>query len=113
MSESNQSAQRNYAMFDAELSGAVLNMHMLGRIWRWLNPYKLRLLLSAVLILITSFFAVIMEIIISRVLVDYVIIGEADSNMPDLGMIELTKWVTTQLSIEPIYSAGILFSVSC
>ncbi len=109
MSESNQSAQRNYAMFDAELSGAVLNMHMLGRIWRWLNPYKLRLLLSAVLILITSFLAVIMEIIISRVLVDYVIIGEADSNMPDLGMIELTKWVTTQLSIEPIYSAGILF----
>jgi len=63
---------RDHAMFDAELSGAVLNLQLLNRIMRWLRPYKLRLLVSAILILITSFLVVISEIIISRVLVDYI-----------------------------------------
>ena len=98
-------------MFDAELSGAVLNMQLLVRIWRWLAPYRLRLFFSAVLVLIASFIAVIMEIIISRVLVDYVIIGEADSNMPDLGMIQATIWLSEFASVEPIYAAGMIFFV--
>jgi ATP-binding cassette subfamily B protein len=102
-------------MFDAELSGAVLNMHLLGRILKWLKPYRITLFFSAVLILITSTAAVIMEIIISRVLVDYIIIGhspqpgETTIDMPDLGMIELTKWVEVQFGLEPIFAAGSLF----
>lgn len=103
--------KRNHAMFDAELSGNVLNMQLLGRIGKWLLPYKLSLLLSSVLVLITSFFAVLLEIIISRVLVDFVIIGEADSTMPDLGMIALTEWLSLQTGMPPIYSAGVLFFI--
>jgi ATP-binding cassette subfamily B multidrug efflux pump len=103
--------KRNYAMFDAELSGNALNMQLLGRIGKWLLPYKLSLVLSSVLVLITSFFAVLLEIIISRVLVDFVIIGEANSTMPDLGMIALTEWLSRQTGMPPIYSAGVLFFI--
>ena len=103
--------KRNHAMFDAELSGNVLNMQLLGRIGKWLLPYKLSLLLSSVLVLVTSFFAVLLEIIISRVLVDFVIIGEADSTMPDLGMIALTQWLSLQTGMPPIYAAGVLFFI--
>jgi ATP-binding cassette subfamily B multidrug efflux pump len=102
-------SSKNHAMFDAELSGTVLNGQLLLRVMSWLRPYRPRLLLSAVLILITSCVAVSMEIIISRVLVDYIIVGNANSNMPDLGMIALTQWVESQLGIEPIYAAGLLF----
>jgi ATP-binding cassette subfamily B protein len=111
VSAENQEQKRDYGMFDAELSGNVLNMQLLGRIWRWLKPYKLSLLLSSVLVLIASFFAVLLEVIISRVLVDYVIVGEANSNMPDLGMIDLTEWLVVQTGLPPIYVAGILFFV--
>ncbi len=104
-------AKRDYGMFDAELSGNVLNMQLLGRIWRWLTPYKLSLVVSSVLVLATSFLAVILEVIISRVLVDYVIVGEADSNMPDLGMIALTEWLVSVSGWPPIYVAGGLFFV--
>jgi ATP-binding cassette subfamily B protein len=103
--------KRDYGMFDAELSGNVLNMQLLGRLWRWLKPYRLSLLLSSILVLITSFFAVMLEVIISRVLVDYVIIGETNSNMPDLGMIALTEWLVTNTGLPPIYVAGGLFFV--
>jgi ATP-binding cassette subfamily B protein len=98
-------------MFDAELSGAVLNMQLFGRIVQWLVPYRLSLFVSGVLVLIASFSAVVMEIVISRVLVDYIIVGETDSMMPDLGMIDMTRWVELQLGIEPIFAAGLIFFV--
>ena len=65
--------ERDHAMFDAELSGAVLNFQLLTRILTWLVPYKLSLWVSAVLVLAASFAAVLMEVVISRVLVDYII----------------------------------------
>ena len=103
--------KRNYAMFDAELSGNVLNMQMLGRIWQWLEPYHWRLVVSAVLILATSIFAVMMEVVISRVLVDYVIIGERNANMPDMGLISLTEWLVDSTGMPAIYAAGALYFV--
>ena len=98
-------------MFDAELSGAVLNLQLFVRIMRWLRPYRISLYISAILILIASFCAVVMEVVISRVLVDYIIVGETESLMPDLGTIELTMWLEQSLGIEPIFAAGLIFLV--
>ena len=109
--------RRDHSMFDAELSGAVLNLQLLARIVRWLSPYRLRLGLSAVLVLLTSFVTVLMEVVISRVLVDYIIVGgardaaEGRIDMPDLGMIELTRWLEATLDLSPLYAAGLLFFV--
>ena len=102
-------AETDHGMFDAELSGTVLNLQLLRRIVGWLEPFKIRLAFSAVLILAASCVTVMMEIIISRVLVDYIIVGEMSSHMPDLGMIALTRWVESYLGIEPIFAAGLLF----
>jgi len=98
-------------MFDAELSGAVLNMHLFGRLLKWLKPYRFSLILSTVLVLIASYAAVVMEILISRVLVDYIIVGEAESPMPDMGMIDLTIWVEQQTGLSSLNSAGLLFFI--
>lgn len=96
-------------MFDAELSGAVLNMHLLGRLMKWLKPYRLNLVISTVLVLLASVATVLMEVVISRVLVDYIIVGETASIMPDLGMIELTQSVEAVTGLAPLFSAGLLF----
>lgn len=98
-------------MFDAELSGAVLNMHLLGRLAGWLKPYRFSLFLSTLLVLVASYAAVVMEILISRVLVDYIIVGETESPMPDMGMIELTIWVEQQTGLSALNSAGLLFFI--
>ena len=103
--------ERDHAMFDAELSGAVLNFHLLKRIVSWLKPYRIRLLVSGVLVLIASFTSVVMEVVISRVLVDYIIVGDADSVMPDLGMIEVTQSVEALFALQPLYAAGAIFFV--
>jgi ATP-binding cassette subfamily B protein len=102
---------KDHSMFDADLSGAVLNMHLLGRLMYWLKPYRLSLVVSTGLVLLASYAAVILEILISRVLVDYIIAGKPDSIMPDLGMIALTQRVEALTGLSPLFSAGLLFFI--
>lgn len=102
---------RDHAMFDAELSGAVLNFHLLTRILRWLAPYRLSLWISGLLVLVSSFAAVLMEVVISRVLVDYIIVGDVDSPMPDLGLIALTQSLEASLGLPALTIAGGMFFV--
>ena len=106
-----ETAARDHSMFDAELSGSVLNLHLFGRLMRWLKPYRPSLLVSMVMVLVASYATVVMEVLISRVLVDYIIVGETESEMPDLGMIELTKQVEVLLEVSPLFAAGILFAI--
>ena len=105
-----EAVKRDHSMFDAELSGSVLNLHLLSRLMNWLKPYRSSLLISTVLVLIASYATVVMEILISRVLVDYIIVGETASEMPDLGMIELTRKIENFVGVSPLIAVCLLFA---
>ena len=105
-----EAVKRDHSMFDAELSGSVLNLHLLSRLMNWLKPYRISLLISTVLVLIASYATVVMEILISRVLVDYIIVGETASEMPDLSMIELTRKIENFVGVSPLIALGLLFA---
>ena len=45
---------RDYSMFDAEISGAVLNLSLLRRLLRWLKPYRVTFGISAILVILAS-----------------------------------------------------------
>lgn len=102
-------AERDHSLFEAELSGNVLNLRLLRRILAWLVPYRVSLAISSVLVLAASLATVLMEVVISRVLVDYVIVGEVDSMMPDFGLIEVTIAMSGALGLPPLWIAGLLF----
>ena len=102
---------KDHSVFETELSGAVLNLKLLARIFVWLRPYRLKLIVSATLVLIASFSAVVLEILISRVLIDYIIMNDSDSIMPDLGMIWLTQFLERQTQFGALFSVGLLFFV--
>jgi ATP-binding cassette subfamily B multidrug efflux pump len=104
-------AARDYAMFEAELSGAVLNMGLLRRLLKWLKPYRLTFAASAVLILIASTLQVLMPIVLSLVVIDHIIQGEPGGHAPDLGMIGLTEWLAATLAVHPLFAACILYAV--
>ena len=105
-----EAVKRDHSMFDAELSGSVLNLYLLSRLMNWLKPYRISLLISTVLVLIASYATVVMEILISRVLVDYIIVGETASEMPDLGMIELTRKIENFVGVSPLIAVCLLFA---
>ena len=54
MNTTTKKTPRDYAMFEADISGAVLNLHLLRRLLKWLAPYKVSLAVSTVLVIIAS-----------------------------------------------------------
>ncbi len=103
--------KRDYAMFEADLSGAVLNMHLLGRLMHWLKPYKFSLLISSVLVLIASTLQVLLPIIISLVAIDHIIRGESGADTPDLGLIELNTYLADAMNLPPLIVACLIYGV--
>jgi len=100
---------RDYALFEAELSGAVLNLRLLRRLLRWLKPYRLTFAVSAVLILVASTLQVLMPIVLSLVVIDHIIQGESGL-APDLGMVATTEWLAGSLSVHPLLAACLLYA---
>ena len=111
MAENPQQKQRDYAMFEADLSGAVLNMHLLGRLLKWLKPYKLSLLVSSVLVLITSTLQVLLPIIISLVAIDHILRNEANPDTPDFGLIELNTWLAAVTGWHALVVACLMYGL--
>jgi ATP-binding cassette subfamily B protein len=97
-------------MFDAELSGAVLNLSLLRRLLTWMKPYRVTFAASAALILLASTFQVLLPVIISLVVIDHIIRGDTESITPDLGMVEATEWLAAMLDVHPLVGACILYS---
>ncbi len=100
---------RDYAMFDAELSGQVLNLGLVGRLLHWLKPYRTTLFVSSLLILLASALQVMNPIVISLVVIDHVIRGGTEHQMPDLGSISLMEWIAATLHISDLFASCLLF----
>lgn len=102
--------RRDYAMFDAELTGAVMNVSLLRRLLRWLKPYRITFAVSALLILAASTLQVLMPVVFSVVVIDHILRGETDSMTPDLGMVETHAWLSEQLAVHPLLAACFLYA---
>lgn len=101
----------DHSIFDAELHGQSVNMQLLGRTLRWLAPHRTLALYSLTLVLLASLLAVLLPVVISRVVIDSIIMGDAELNMPDFGMIDINLWLVTQFEISPIISACIMYGL--
>ena len=101
--------RRDYAMFDADISGAVLNLQLLRRLLKWLVPYRRSLAVSTVLVLIASTLQVMLPIIISLVAIDHIIRGESDADSPDFGLIEFNQNLADTLGLPELLAACLLY----
>ncbi len=109
--EKTPAVQRDYTIFEADISGAVLNMQLLRRLLRWLAPYKLQLMLSTVLVLLASTLQILLPIIISLVVIDHILRNESSSDTPDFGMIKFNDALALTLDLPPLLAACVLYAV--
>ena len=105
-------ARRDHALFDAELSGAVLNARLLRRLLAWMRPYRVTFAVSGLLILAASTFQVLLPIIVSLVVIDHVIRAETEQAAPDLGMVELADALSASLGVHPLAAACLLYAAA-
>jgi len=100
---------RDYSMFDAELSGTAMNLTLLRRLMRWLQPYRRTFAFSVVLVLISSTLAVLLPVVMSIVIIDHIILQEVDVQTLDLGTIETTEWLAQQSGLSMLAAACLLY----
>ena len=100
---------RDYAMFDAELTGAVMNLSLLRRLMRWMRPYRVTLAVSALLVIVASTLQILLPVVISLVGIDYIIGGRTDSGTPDMGMVDLTVTISEGFGLPPLLAACCLY----
>ena len=110
MNTAQKKSPRDYAMFDADISGAVLNLQLLRRLLKWLVPYKASLALSTVLVLLASTLQVMLPIIISLVAIDHIIRGESSGDSPDFGLIDVNTNLASALGVPELVAACLLYA---
>ena len=103
--------KRDYAMFEADISGSVLNLHLLGRLLHWLKPYKSSLLVSSVFVLITSTLQVLLPMITSLVVIDHILLEGANKDTPDLGLIDFNEYLVDITGMHALLIAGIMYGI--
>tara|TARA_Y100000780_G_scaffold19389_3_gene16497 strand:+ start:3425 stop:5269 length:1845 start_codon:yes stop_codon:yes gene_type:complete len=96
-------------MFDAELSGTAMNLTLLRRLMKWLQPYRRTFAFSVVLVLISSTLAVLLPVVMSIVIIDHIILQEVDVQTLDLGTIETTEWLAQQSGLSMLAAACLLY----
>ena len=109
-------AKLDHSIFDADIHGQSANMQYLSRILGWVKPHRKLATKSIILVLLASLLAVLMPVVITRVVIDSIIMNNPDALLPDFGMNNLTNWIGGVTGWEPIISACViygLFTLAC
>jgi ATP-binding cassette subfamily B protein len=106
----NKPAKLDHGIFDADIHGQAVNMELLGRLLAWVRPHRNLALFSLLLVVLASFLAVLLPVIISRVVIDSIILGNSNLVLPDFRMIDLNGWLHRITGLEPVTSACLLFA---
>ncbi|MFT7140818.1 MAG: ATP-binding cassette subfamily B multidrug efflux pump [Sulfitobacter sp.] len=99
----------DHSIFEADIHGQSMNMVYLGRIFSWIGPHKALAAYSVCMVILASLLAVLLPVIISRVVVDGIILGDANMTLPDFGMIDLNLWFASLTGLSPIISACVIY----
>ena len=102
---------RDYGVFDADLAGKALDLKLLRRLLHWVKPHLGTLAWSGVLVVIASVLAIMMPVIVSRVVIDGLLIGNHRHNLPDFGMNATVSWVALHVQTNKLFAAGLLFAI--
>ena len=103
------SQRRDHAIFDADLPGKAMTFADLGRILSWAKPHQKLAATSLTLVLIASFIAILLPVIISRVVIDGLLIQQPNSALPDLGLIGLTQFLSEMMDLSALSVACLLY----
>ncbi|MXZ55499.1 MAG: ABC transporter ATP-binding protein [Gammaproteobacteria bacterium] len=103
---------RDYSAFEADLSGAILNTRLLLRLLKWLKPYWFTLTVSILLVCISSFFAIVLLLISSIVVIDHIFRQETSALVPDFGLIDLTETLAQYTGFSTLFIACSLYVIA-
>ena len=107
----NDQAKRDHSVFEADIEGQAMNLQYLKRIAGWVKPHKQAAIVSIVLVLFASALAVLLPVLLSRVVVDGILMDTPNALIPDFGLLALTQWVSKLGGISEVSSACCIYAI--
>jgi len=104
-------AERDYSVFDAELSGQPFDFRHLRRLLGWVRPHRSRALASVLFVVVASVLAVLAPVVVSRVVIDGILVTRADLVAPTFGMQEAADALAGLSGIGPLPAACLLYAL--
>ena len=99
----------DHSIFEADIEGQAMNMQYLRRILSWARPHRRLAAGSILLVLMASTLAILMPVVVSRVVIDGVLMGEPNALLPDFGMNAVNGWLANLTGFSPLASACLIF----
>jgi ATP-binding cassette subfamily B protein len=103
-------SRRDHSIFDAELSGRSFDLGLTARLLRRLAPERRLVAATALCILGLSLAAVLLPVVLSRVVIDGVLLPSADRAAPDFGMLGLHARIARATGLAPLAAACVLYA---
>ena len=107
----NDQAKRDHSVFEADIEGQAMNLQYLRRIAGWVKPHKQAAIVSIVLVLFASALAVLLPVLLSRVVVDGILMDTPNALIPDFGLLALTQWVSKLGGISEVSAACCIYAI--
>ena len=102
--------KRDYSIFEDDIETTGFDFSLLGRLMSWMKPYRLQGFIAIVLVLFSASAAVLAPVVISRVVVDGILLPSSGTPAPDFGQKELNGFLASALSLHPLATACLLFA---
>jgi ATP-binding cassette subfamily B protein len=103
---------RDHSVFDAELAGQSFSFRLLRRLLGWLRPQRGRAAASGLFVMAASVFAVLAPVILSRVVIDGILVPESGVTAPMFGMDLAASWVQQLTGLGPLAAACVLYAAT-
>ena len=103
--------RRDHSVFDDEMEMRGFDFSLLLRLMGWMRPYRRMGFLALFFVLLAASAAVLAPVVVSRVVVDGILLPASNEGAPDFGQKALNGWLSAFLSLHPIVSACILYGV--
>lgn len=103
------SAQRDHSVFEAELSGRAFDLRLLRRLLRWMRPHLGLAALSGLFVVAASVLAVLGPVVISRVVIDGILVPESGVVAPTFGMASAADRVARTTGLSPLAAGCALY----
>jgi ATP-binding cassette subfamily B protein len=101
----------DYAAFEAELSGRPFEFRLLRRLFGWLGPHRGAARASLAWVAGAAVFAILMPVVISRVVIDGILVADQPVTLPDFGMNAVHGAIVDLTGAPPLLAAAALYLI--
>lgn len=85
--------QKDYSIFEDDIDTRRFDLHLIWRLTKWIAPYRGRMFAALALVLLAASAAVLAPVVVSRVVVDGILLPASGTHAPDFGQKALTFWL--------------------